>query len=264
MMSWSLLVGAAPLFAPPLHAQSQPASDSSRAAAFDRLDRTSRTLLSTVNCARMSAQARAKGLFGPLDSVGRRGLCLRMRERAFGVFFTPDSTFTTARNFRVVELANELRFTGSVDTSAMLAEARAMSDALDKGFPAFVREKRQFAPLSFRSDGDSIEVWLVPAGSLIGRTPSTVGGERGFVYSPDGKTLGREINAFDRFRTISIPDSGQVRIVSQEEDLPLVSELIATNLVHGQGREVQIVTKTYTSQLVGSEPNSVWIQLRKR
>jgi hypothetical protein len=107
------------------------------------------------------------------------------------VFFTPDSTFTIAQNLRVVDFANSIRYQGNVDTAAILAEARASREAVRKGMPSFVSAKRQFAPLSVRSDGDSIEVWLLPAGLFLGNTP-TVGGERGFVFSPDGRTLARE------------------------------------------------------------------------
>jgi hypothetical protein len=251
--------------APPVNAQTQAVlSDSSRAAAFDRLDRTSRILIATVDCARAAAMARAQGLFGPPDSVGRWGQCLHKDGRAFGVFFTPDSTFTTAQNLRVVDFANRVRYQGNVDTTGILAEARASREAVRKGMPSFVSAQRQFAPLSMRSDGDSIEVWLLPAGLFTGRTAPTIGGERGFVYSPDGRTLAREIDASDRFRTISIPDSGRVEIRSSEDDLPLVSELIATNLLHDQRRDVQLITKAYTSQLVGPGSSAVWVQIHRR
>jgi hypothetical protein len=262
---WSLATAATCLCAPPMHAQTRPSlSESSRAATFDRLDRTSRVLIETVSCASRSARARENGLFGPLDSLGRRGQCLLKDGRAFGMFFTPDSTYTKARNLRVLDLATAVRYLGPVDTAAILAETRVAREAVLKGYPAFQRDQRQFAPFSMRTDGDSIEVWLLPVGLLIGRTPSTVGGERAFIYSPDGRTLAREIDASDRFRSLAIPDSGRVDILSQEEDLPLVSELIATNLLHDRGRVVQLVTKTFAAQLTGTDASSMWIQIRRR
>jgi len=221
-------------------------------------------LIATVGCARRSAQARADGLFGPPDSLGRRGQCLRVDGRVFGVFFTPDSTFTKASNLRVVDVATNARYLGPVDTTAILAESRASQEGVLKGFPSFRDGKRQFAPFSIRTDGDTIEVWLLPAGLLMGRTPSSVGGERGFIYSPDGRTLVREIDAFDRYRTVQIPDSGKVEIRSREEDLPLLSELIATNILHNQGREVQLITNTFASQLVGPQSAPIWIQVHRR
>jgi hypothetical protein len=265
MLCGSLVAAGIVLCAPSFRAQAQPVlSDSSRAVAFDRLDRTSRMLIATVDCARATAGARAQGLFGPPDSVGRWGQCLHKDGRAFGVFFTPDSTFATAKNLRVVDFANSVRYRGNVDTTAILAEARAAREGVRKGMPSFVSAQRQFAPLSIRSDGDSIEVWLLPAGLFVGRTAPTVGGERGFIYSPDGRTLAREIDASDRFRTISIPDSGGVEIRSSEDNLPLVSELIATNLLHDRGRDVQVVTNAYTSRLVGQGSSAAWVQIHRR
>ncbi|HST08394.1 MAG TPA: hypothetical protein VLJ83_09480 [Gemmatimonadaceae bacterium] len=249
------------LWAPGLRAQKR-AADSTRAAAFDRLDRTSRTLIATVDCARASARARAEGQFGPIDSVGRWGECLHKDGRAFGLFFTPDSTMTRAQNLRVFDFANHILYSGSVDTSAVLAEARAARESVRKGMPSFAAAKRQFAPISMRSDGDSIEVWLLPAGLFMGAP--TVGGERGFVYSPDGRTVVREIDASSQFRPLSIPDSGQVVIQSNEDDLPLISELIATNLLYDRGRDVRLATRAFTSVLAGPRSSPVWVQLKKR
>jgi hypothetical protein len=264
-LCWSFAAAGSIVCTLPTHAQvGGSPSDSSRAAAFDRLDRTSRMLIATVNCARSSAKARADGLFGPLDSIGRKGQCFFKDGRAFGVFFTSDSAFTRARQLGVVDIANGVRYLGTVDTTAILAVARAAQEAVLKGFPSFQRVERQFAPFAIRSEGDSIEVWLLPLGVLMGRTPSTVGGELGYVYSPDGGKLVREIDAFDRHRTFVTADSGRVEIPSREDDLPLVSELIAANRLHDQGRDVQLVTKAFAARLVGADPSSIWIQIRRR
>ena len=73
--------------------------------------------------------------------------------------------------------------------------------------------------LTCRFDGDTIEVWLIPASLLMGE-PRTVGGERGYVFTPDGKQLIREMDSFTSYRSIVAPDSGQVRIVSSEATVP--------------------------------------------
>jgi hypothetical protein len=253
------------LCATAMRAQTQASGpDQKRAAVFDRLDRTSRMLIESVRCARNTARAREDGLLGPLDSLGRRGRCLQKNGRAFGVFFTPDTAFTKALRLRVLDNGKGTRDLSPVDTIAILTEARAAEAALIKGYPSFQREWRQFAPFSIRSDGDTIEVWLLPIGLLTGWSPSAVGGERGFIYSPDGRTLVREIDSFDRYRTIQIPDAGRVEIPSREEDLPLVSELFATNLLHDRGREVQLITGTFTAQIVGPSSAPMWMQIRRR
>jgi hypothetical protein len=235
-----------------------------RASEFDRLDRTAQSILWTLGCAQTASRARAQGLFGPPDSAGRSGQCQRKDGRTLALFFDPDSAFTKAGNLHVLDIGTRLAYSGPIDTSAILAEARAENDAELRGLPSYQRERRAVAPLSMRSDGDSIEVWLVPFSVLVGRTSSTVGGERGFIYSPDGRTLAREVDAFDRFRSISIPDTGAVAIMSQEEDLPLVSELIVTNDLFNRGRDVQLVTKSYASHLVGHGSNAVWMQFPRR
>jgi len=113
MLYWAFAIAGPLLSAPMMEAQTQRSlPDSSRAAAFDRLDRRARMLISTVQCVRSSAQTRANGLFGPRDSLGERGQCLRKDGRAFGVFFTPDSIFGKAQPFRVVDIANGVRFLG--------------------------------------------------------------------------------------------------------------------------------------------------------
>jgi hypothetical protein len=263
-VSRAVVFAAAFLCASQVHGQTRSSvADSIRTATFDRLDRTAQKLLWTINCAQSSGRARAMGLFGPADSVGRTGECFRQDGQTFGVFFNPDSTFAKASQLRVLNFATRTRYLGPVDTTAILAEARAESDAELRGSPSFRREQRTFAPISMRSDGDSVEVWLLPYGVLMGRTTSTVGGALGFIYSPDGRTLAREVNAFDRYRSMAIPDSGPVVILSREEDLPLVSELIVTNLLHNRGRDVQVVTRAYDSHLVGRDASAVWVQIRR-
>ena len=246
-------------------AQSQtPLPVQQRSDAFDRLDRTSRNLIGTVTCALSSARARARGAFGPSDSLGNVGMCIERKGRRFGLFVASDSAFTKAQRVSIVDLAISMRDTVPIDTVAVLAQARAAQAGALKGSTPFERAERQYAPFSMRSDGDSIEVWLLPTGLLLGQAPTTLGGELGFVYSPDGRTLAREINAFDRFRSIVVPGAGPVELLSQEEDLPLFSELVAFNILHDRGRDVSLVTKRYRSQLVGQEPNSVWVHTPRK
>jgi hypothetical protein len=246
-----------------MYAQTQPLADSVRALAFDRLDRMSRTLLSTVWCAQRSGYLRGVGVLGNADSVGRTGLCLRKDGRALAAYFTSDSTYSKAVDLRVLDVADSAWYRGPVDTAAILSQARAANEAVRKGFPSYQQRRRAFSPVSIRSDGDTIEVWLLPLGHFVQPAPTAVGGERGYIYSPDGRTLVREIDAFDRHRALAVPDTGLVEIVSMEDDLPLVSELMATNRMHGKGREVRIVTDAFMSQLVRGPPE-LWVQLKRR
>jgi hypothetical protein len=255
-----LLFSAATTFAQNSNVQ----SDAARVAVFDRLDKTAQAALATVRCAKKVGEARANGVFGPVDSLGRSGLCFSNDAGVFGAFVTADSTFTHATRLSVVDLNKGTRFEGRVDTTAILAQSRATRDAVTRGFPDFTRDNRPFAPLTFRSIGDSIEVWLLPVTLFMGTMPGSSGGDRAFIYSPDGKTLAREVNATDRYQSLTIPDAGQVTIPSREDDLPLVSEMIAADRIHFQKREVRIATKTYSSSLTGPEGSEVWVHVKMR
>ena len=214
-------------------------------------------------CGQNAGYLRGVGVLGPADSVGRTGLCLRQDGRALAAYFTPDSSYSKAVDLRVLDVADSAWYRGRVDTSAILAQARAAAEAVRKGFPSYQHRRRAFSPVSIRSDGDTIEIWLLPLGLFVQPTPTAVGGERGYIYSPDGRTLVREIDAFDRHRALAVPDTGLVEIISMEDDLPLVSELLVTNRMHGKGREVRIVTDAVISQLVRGPPE-VWLQLKRR
>ncbi len=243
---------------PPAQAEGQ------RGKAFDRLDRTSRGLIAAVGCAISAGRARAQGAFGPRDSLGSKGLCILSGGRALGAFFDADSAFSRVTRLSVVDLATGARHSGAVDTSALLAETRAARGGMLKGFDRFEAEGRQFAPFSFRSDGDTIEVWLLPTTMLMGAQPTSLGGERAFIYSPDGRTLVREVDASAKYRPLTIPASGAVELQSMEDDLPLVSELLVVNVLHRTGRAAAVVTRTHHAALAGREPNSFWLQTPRR
>jgi hypothetical protein len=249
--------------APTFGQNSKVQSDAARAAAFDRLDKTASAAMGTVRCARKVGEARANGVFGPIDSLGRSGMCFSNDAGVFGAFVTADSSFTHAVRLSVVDLNKGTRFEGSLDTATILAQSRATRDGLTRGFPDFTRDGRQFLPVTFRSAGDSIEVWLLPATLFMGTMPGSTGGDRAFIYSPNGKTLAREVSATDRYQELTIPDSGAVSIPSREDDLPLVSELIAADRIHFQRREVRIVTKKYSSSLTGPEGSEVWVHIKR-
>jgi hypothetical protein len=55
-----------------------------------------------------------------------------------------------------------------------------------------------------------------------------------------------------------------VELRSHEKDLPLVSELIATNRLHDQDRDVQLVTDAFAARLAGPRSAPIWIQIRRR
>jgi hypothetical protein len=229
---------------------------------FDKADRRSRVLLGTIRCAQGVSMARARGEFGSIDSLGRNGQCIRVDGRAIGIFMDVDTQFVATTRFTAVDLAAHTRYTAPLDTVAVLAVARAEYAAQMRGAPSFLELKRPYSPIAFRFDGDSIEVWLIPV-TLVRGQPFTLGGERGYVYAPDGRTLAREIDASADYRPIAVPDTGAVNIVSQSTSLPSLSELVLANGLNSIGRNVAIVWTRGTSALAGRGEQAVWIHLAR-
>lgn len=241
---------------PALHGQSL---SPQRAAAFDRGDRLSRALLSTVRCAGGVGQFRAEGTFGPVDSLGHNGQCIAVNGKWVGVFFDADSLFTHVTRFSAVDFATRSRRTAPLDTSAVLAVARAELAAQLRGMKAYADAGRQYAAMAFRFDGDSIEVWTIPVAVLTGQ-PISVGGERGYHYTPDGRTLVREVDSFADFRQLALPDSGAVQLRSMGADVPTLTEFMLANALNASGRSVTIIMPWGQSTLVGRGARATWLQ----
>lgn len=255
----AFLLAVAPLSSPRIaRAQAARAVD---LAAFDKADRRSRELLRILRCARGIGMARARQEFGPPDSLGHIGQCVTVDGRAVGVFIEADTPFVRTTRFSAVDLASHTRRTAPMDTAAVLAVARAELAAQSSGVvEGFYKAKRPYSPMAFRFDGDTIEVWLVPVALFMG-PPYTAGGERGFVFSPDGRTLAREVDASADYRSIAVSDSGGVNISSRSQSIPSLSEFVLANGLNGLGRTVAIQWTGATSVLTGQGERAVWMHL---
>jgi hypothetical protein len=234
-------------------AQTPTASAKDRALLFDLADKEAQSVVWVIECAQRTARARSQGAFGPVDSIGPYGLCVRIGQTRHGVFFDADSTLTRATDVRVVDLGTMVRSTPTLDTVALLGELRAKRAAMRLGAEKFASEKRQFAPFSYRFEDGRVHVWLLPVTVFNG---AAVGGERWWVFAPDGGTLLEEHDAGAQWRAFTLPATREVRITSTEPDIPLVTEFLLANLLARAGRVPTIVTGTFSSTLIGD----AWVQ----
>jgi hypothetical protein len=192
------------------------------------------------------------------------GQCVAVDGRNVGVFFDADSPYVAVKRFSAVDLGTHTRRTAPLDTSHVLAVVRAEQAAYSHGANMpFEKENRPFAPVAFRFDGDSIEVWLIPA-SLVMGPPFTVGGERGYLFTPDGRTLVRETDAFGDYRPIAIPDTGAVNIGSRGTVIPSLSEFVLANALNDAGRSVSIQWAGITSVLAGRGGQAAWMHVGQK
>jgi len=259
MSSAVMLLGFA-LFATPVRAHAQSANARS-AQEFDRADRRSRQIIWTMQNAQRTAAARQQGLFGPVDSIGRRGQILLIQNRPVGVFFDADTLFAQATKVSAVDLQAQSRFLGALDTASLLAVSRAVRTAQVRGASAFRDASRQYTPVAIRFEEDTIEVWLVPVTSILQGPSISVGGEVGFVFSPDGRNVIREINDFGKYRLVTQPESGPVHIQSGEQMIPTLTEMLVANGLKRSGRDIWIDMKEDRVMLTGPTGNEAWVHV---
>jgi hypothetical protein len=245
------------LCAASLGAQALPAAQSR---AFDRGDRESRDLIAQIRCARLSAQARQDKRFASLDSTPDATECTAVAGHFVVAFIGGDTLFRHPKRFAEYDMTTGTRISGPVDTGTMLAIARADWAGVRRGMAAFEAADRQFIPLAFRFEADTIEVWLVPATVLMG-SPYALGGEHGYVYAPNGNTLIREIDHASDYRAVTIPDTGMVTLTSKQPGVPTLSEFYLANQLNALGRKVAIAMPGLTSVLSGNGASAVWVQM---
>lgn len=254
------LAGAPTLAAQRVSAMTDAPGDSSLS--FDRVDRESRDLIATIRCAQRVAMLRQRLAFGPLDSLGRRHQCFVADGRWTGIFFDADSALSRMTRSSVANLMTGARRQDPFDTTRVLAMERAEDEAQRRGAGDYAKANRAYAPITIRFDGDSIHVWLVPIAVYTGR-PLTVGGERGYVFSPDGRTLARVVDAFDTMRTFTASDTGVVHIPSRGVRVPSLTEMFLANGLQSSGRRVAIDLRDETAMLVGDGAASYWARMRR-
>lgn len=238
--------------------QANTASAQADPSAFDREDRRSRSIVAQMLCARQASALRRQGVFGRLDEVGSTLHCGVIDDRYVAVAFDFDTVQSVARRLATVDLASSTRRTEPLDTARIVAVERASRSALSQASEHFTREQRRFATYKHRFDGDSIEIWFIPAAVLSGES-LTVGGERGYVFSPGGAVLARVVDESAHMRSLAWPDSGGITIPSGWHSVPSMTELLVANLLNRNGRDVAIETQTQTATLVGDGSNAVWL-----
>ena len=171
---------------------------------FDVADRRAQTLAWTVGCYDrfgILLASRAIPSNPSPDSLGHANVCFKVngRRAMANLSLTPVTHRITT--LLVVDLGTGALVTAPIDTARLVAEAIAEEAAVarNRGLPDSLAA--QYTPFSMRTDGDSIEVWMLRRAMFDFRTLS-VGGELGYVFSPDGRALVREVGETASYRAL--------------------------------------------------------------
>lgn len=257
-----LMAYAAATIALGAHSAGAQAFTEAESRAFDRGDRESRALMASITCLdRLAVAVRDKRVVAYEQWMVARQ-CLVIEGHYVWIALGGDTTSMRPTRMSAYDLSTGAVYAGAIDTARVAAVARAEWSGTNALAKQFEDAKRPGVPLTFRFDGDSIEVWLLPLPLLSGN-PWSLGGERGAVYSPDGRRRVREIDEFARSRTATVPDTGTVRIPAPESRVPSLSEFLLANELNARGRDIVIELKGITSAL-SSKPGAPWLQVVRR
>lgn len=227
--------------------------------AFDRGDRESRELISSINCLNRLWTAVQEKRVVEYESWMQARQCVLIDRHYVWVTIGIDTLFTRVTRVSAYDLTTSAPYAGRLDTAGVTAIARAEWVGTGRIQDRFVAAKRDAVPLTFRFDGDSIEVWLLPLQLLTGN-PWSLGGEYGVIFSPDGRTLVREVDRFDEFRATTVPDTGLVRIGSRQARIPSLSEFLLANQLNARDRSI-VIELPWGSSALAKGAGSPWVQV---
>ena len=231
-----------------LCAQTDPAFN----ADFDVADRRAQTLAWTVECySRFGLLLQSYRIASnpTRESLGPANVCFTDGGRRVLANLSVDAAARRLTKLLVVDLGTGAAVTTPLDTARLVNEAIAEEAAVARnvGMPDSV--SAGYMPFSMRFDGDTIEVWMVKR-DVFDFRQLRVGGELGYIFSPDGRTLVREVGTVQSYRQLGGPASQSTTIESREARIPSLSELLVANMLASRGAQVTIQTASRASTLM--------------
>lgn len=232
-------------------------------AEFDRADRRAQTLAWTIECYSQFGVLVQRGAIASIPStasVGGTTVCFREGNRRAAANFTLRPDATGFAQFVAVHLASGEALTTPLDTTRLRDEGFALRSAIRRNVAMPDSISREYLPISMRTTADSIEIWMLRSRMFQGLEFS-VGGELGYVFSPDGRALVREIGSTGTYRTLDIEPGRPVMITSVETRMPTTSELLLANLLAARGAPVSVQTATLRSTLMTGA--TMWVHVKR-
>ncbi len=145
-----------------------------------------------------------------------------------------------------------------VDTGAVLSTLRAMQRGMQS---ATVRNRSRYEFMAIPVVLETFtEVWVLPVQSSVSRL--LVGGDSLIQLTADATREQGHFSSAPPVRELAAPSGNSYLILSNEEEIPLVSELVAARLALMNVPEVRIQTKKFNSVISNSTRR--WIHTPRR
>lgn len=248
-LAGAVLTGAAVALAPlALYAQKLPDRSSipnpfpklpeGRAAMFEVRDSRALDMLQYMHCMNSTVAAGESGLLGKLPE-GALIVCVKERNEWRGLVGMLDderTKFTVSSQFAL--RGPGMRVTEAIDTTKAAAVARGMIRGISVPAPGGSRYSFTPVPLLFQS---FVEVWFMPVQSNASRF--IVGGDSVIQMTADGRREQGHSSKAPSIRELPMPSGSRFVIESTEQEIPLISELLAARLALLRVPEVQVRTK---------------------
>ena len=223
---------------------------------FDLRDSRALDMLQYMHCMNETVGAAKQGRLGTVPSSALI-VCVRQPEEWRGVAGQLSADRQDFRILSQLSLRNRARTTESVDTATAAALARALLRGAATAERGGTRYSFTAVPLKFET---FIEVWFMPVQNSA--TQMLVGGDSLIQMTTDGKREQGHFEKSPKIRELSMPSGQSYVIESVEDDIPLVSELLAARLALTRVHEVRIRTKKFESVI--SNTTRKWLHAPRR
>jgi hypothetical protein len=219
---------------------------------FQHRDQRATDVLQYMQCMNTTVAAEQQGILGNVPDNAVL-VCLREKNEWRGVFgvMRNDSTgFVVQAQFAL--RGNGVRTTDRVDTLRAGAIARALLRGLNT--PVRGAPRNAFTPVPLHYDA-YMEIWFVPVQNSA--TQLFVGGDSLIQLTVDGRREHGHFAKSPPVRGLPIPRGLTYLIQSNEDEIPLISELMVARMALTRVPEVRIRTKKYESVLSAKTPR--WV-----
>lgn len=244
---------------PPVDPNSFLKAPTTHAGRFALRDDRALHALQYLNCMNVASDVAQQGKVGAIPD-GALLACIRDASGWRGVYGMVGSAGISFRVLGQVAVngAEGVKTTAPVDTGAVLATLRATLRGTES---AAVRNRSHYEYMPIPVVLETFtELWVLPVQSSASKL--LVGGDSLIQLTADATREQGHFSSAPPVRELAVPSGNSYLIISNEEEIPLVSELVAARLALMRVPEVRIQTRKFTSVI--SNSTRKWVHTPRR